>query len=160
VLEGWLQSIEESALAQAVREGPILYPSVQTVHLLGLAVLGGSIVAFDLRLLGFTRSISVRRLAAHVLPPAWIGFGAAAISGALLFAANATEMAAHPTFKIKLLSIALAGCTLAAYHLGPARRIQTWDGDTRPPAVARIIGATSLVLWTAVIACGRLIAYT
>ena len=58
-------AIEMSALGQAMRQWLWLYPAVETVHLVGVALLFGSIAVFDLRLLGLSRSIPLRRLAAH-----------------------------------------------------------------------------------------------
>ena len=65
---GALGALEASGLGQAMRQWLWLYPTVETVHLVGIGLLFGSIAVFDLRLLGFSRSISVKQLSRHVLP--------------------------------------------------------------------------------------------
>ncbi|MEU4547148.1 hypothetical protein [Nonomuraea dietziae] len=55
---------------------------------------------------------------------------------------------------------AAAGLNVALFHLGVYRRVEAWGDDRRPPPAARAAGAVSLVVWTGVVACGRLIAYT
>ena len=63
-----LAALEASGLGQAMRQWLWLYPSVETVHLVGIGLLFGSIAVFDVRLLGFSRSIAVKQLSRHVLP--------------------------------------------------------------------------------------------
>ena len=63
-----LLALEASGLGQAMRQWLWLYPSVETVHIVGIGLLFGSIAVLDLRLLGFSKSMSVKRLASHVLP--------------------------------------------------------------------------------------------
>jgi hypothetical protein len=153
-------AIEGSALGQAMRQWLWLYPAVEIVHLLGIALLVGSIVVLDLRLLGFSRSLPVRRLAAHVLP--WSAAGLALIvpSGLAMFVAHAGDLMGNPLFALKICLVMAAGVNAAVFHAGVFRGAAAWDADVMPPAMARAAGALSLLLWTGAIACGRLLAYT
>lgn len=156
--QDFLQAVESSALATTIRTDRYLYPAVQCVHLLGLAVLVGAATALDVRLLGAARQLSVRRLARYLLPLVWAGFTVAALSGLLLFATNATGYAGNPLMRSKLGLIAAAGVNAAAFHRWPYRRVSTWDTGQVPTA-ARCAAACSLLVWGAVVVCGRLIAY-
>lgn len=151
-------AIEASALGEAIRQSVWLFAAAKAVHLGGVALLFGSILLLDLRLLGFRRRVSVRRLVGRVLP--WTASGLALIvpSGLVMFAADAAEVLASPLFALKMGLILGAGANAAVFHAGVFRRSQGWDVAVAPPAAARAAGALSLALWTSVIACGRLLA--
>jgi hypothetical protein len=153
-------AIEMSALGQAMRQWLWLYPAVEIVHLVGIALLVGSIIVLDLRLLGLSRTLPVRKLASHVLP--WSAAGLALIlpSGLAMFVAHATDLMGNPVFVLKICLIMAAGINAAAFHAGVFRGAAAWDVDATPPLTARAAAALSLLLWISVIACGRLLAYT
>ena len=152
-------AIEASALGQAMRQSLYLYPVVETVHIIGLALLFGSIAVLDLRLLGLARDVPVTRLTRHVLPWTAASFVLIVPSGLAMFTAHAMEFIDNPLFAIKLGLIFAAGMNAAAFHAGAFRSVAGWDTGAAPPRAARVAGALSLVLWVAVIACGRLLAY-
>jgi hypothetical protein len=152
-------AIEMSALGQAMRQWLWLYPAVETVHIVGIALLFGSIAVLDLRLIGFSRSLPLRRLAGHVLPWTIGSFVLIVPSGLAMFVAHATELIQSPVFVLKLSLIFAAAINAALYHAAAGGERARWDVDAMPPALARISGAVSLLLWIAVIACGRLLAY-
>lgn len=152
-------AIEASALGQAMRQWLWLYPSVETVHIVGIAVLVGSIAILDLRLLGFSRSLPVRKLAAHVLPWSIASFALILPSGLAMFVAHAGDLIGNPVFAAKICLILLAGANAGVFHAGIFRSAERWDVGVAPPLAARLAAAASLLLWIAVIACGRLLAY-
>ena len=152
--------IEASAFAQAMRQWLWLYPSVEIVHIVGIAILVGSIAVLDVRLLGISRSLSVRRLAAHVLPWTLASFALIVPSGLAMFAAHASDLISNPAFALKLSLVGLAAANAAVFHTGVFRSAGNWDVDVLPPLAARAAGAASLLIWVSVIACGRLLAYT
>ena len=152
-------AIESSALGQAMRHWLWLYPSVETVHIVGIALLVGSIAILDLRLLGLSRSLPVRRLAAHILPWSIGSFALIVPSGLAMFTAHAGELISNPVFILKIGLILLAGANAGILHAGVFRNAAQWDVDVMPPLAARAAAAVSLLLWVSVIACGRLLAY-
>ena len=152
-------AIEASALGQAMRQWLWLYPSVETVHIVGIALLVGSIVVLDLRLLGLSRSLPVRRLSAHILPWTAASFVLIIPSGLAMFVAHAGELIANPVFAVKMCLILLAGANAGVFHAGVFRSTGKWDVDVMPPLAARAAAAVSLLIWISVIACGRLLAY-
>lgn len=153
-------AIEMSALGVAMRQSLWLYPIVEIVHLTGIALLVGSIAMLDLRLLGLTRSVPVRRLAAHILPWAAASFLLIVPSGLAMFVAHAGDLIASPVFALKISLILAAGTNAAVFHAAVFRGAAEWDVHRAPPAAARLCAALSLLLWVSVIACGRLLAYT
>lgn len=154
----WLVWLQESALGEAMRQSLLLYPVVEVIHLIGIALLVGSIVALDLRLLGLRRLLPATGMAQHLLPVSVFGFLLAAASGSMLFVTEAASLAFNPAFQLKLVLIALGGLNAAAFHVGPWRAVRRWE-HTAPPAAARVGGILSIVLWLAVLTCGRMIAY-
>jgi hypothetical protein len=140
-----------------------LYPSVETVHLVGIGLLFGSIAVLDLRLLGFSRSLPVKTLARHVLPWTLASFLLIIPSGLLMFTAHATEFIDSEVFILKMCLIMAAGLNAALFHTITFRTVEVWDAEEMrklpPPPSARVAGALSLLLWVSVIACGRLLAY-
>jgi hypothetical protein len=160
---GPLGALEASGLGQAMRQWLWLYPSVEIVHILGIGLLFGSIAVLDLRLLGFSRGISVKRLASHVLPWTAASFALIIPSGLAMFTAHATEFVQSEVFVLKMLLILGAGLNAALFHTVTFRTADVWDSEEMrklpPPPSARAAGAISLLLWIAVISCGRLLAY-
>ena len=156
---GPLAALEAMPLAVAMRHELWLYPAVEIVHIAGFVVLVGSITVLDLRLLGLGRTLSVRALTRHTVPWSAAAFVLIVPSGALMFAAHASDLAGNSAFRLKLVLIALAGVNAALFHVRPYRSVAAWDHDVAPPAAARAHAAVSLALWFTVIACGRLLAY-
>ena len=159
-----LGALEASALGQALRESSWLYPAVQIAHLWGVALLFGSIAVLDLRLLGLGRRIPVKALAAHVMPWSAASFILIIPSGLAMFAADATELIDSPVFVTKMLLILAAGVNAALFYTITFPSVEVWDSEEMrklaPPPSARLAGALSLLIWAAVIACGRLLAYS
>ena len=152
--------IEQLAVARAMREWLWLYPGVEIVHTVGFILLVGSVVMFDLRVLGLSKRISVRALSRHLLP--W-SVGALLLilpTGLLMFSAHAGDFLANRAFQLKMALLLAAGMNAAFFHVGPYQSVKSWDVDAPAPLAAKLSVALSLVLWLGVISCGRLLAYT
>ena len=158
-----LGALEASGLGQAMRQWEWLYPAVEIVHIVGIGLLFGSIAILDLRLLGFSKSISVRRLAGHVLPWTAAAFLLIVPSGLMMFIAHASDFIASPVFVAKMGLIMAAGLNAALFHTIVFPSVEVWDSEEMrklgPPPSARACAAASLAIWISVIACGRLLAY-
>lgn len=151
----WLES---SWLAESVRQSLWLYPFLEILHILSFAILFGAVVLFDLRLLGFSRRLSVTALARHLFPWVYLSFGGTILTGFWLFAVDATALVANAAFRLKLLLILLAGINAAVYQGSASQSLERLSIRASPVRL-KAIAVISLVLWTAVIICGRLIAY-
>jgi hypothetical protein len=155
-----LGAIEASAFARAMREWLWLYPIVEIVHIIGIAVLVGAVLLFDLRILGLNRRIPVDLLARHLLPVALLALVLIVPSGLAMFTAHASELIDQRMFLIKMLLLFAAGHNAVFFHLAPYRSVAIWNTDVPAPLSARLSALVSIAIWIGVIACGRLLAYT
>lgn len=144
-------------MGHLMRSSPALYPAVEILHILGFVVLVGSILALDLRLLGWGRAIPIAPMAKLLLPLSRIGFLLAISMGFLLFSADASHVVRNPAFQAKLLLIAAALVNVVIAHAGPWRRVALWHD--KAPAGAKVTALVSLLLWLGAVCAGRLIAY-
>jgi hypothetical protein len=134
-----------------IATSPWAYPALEVVHILGVALLLGNLVALELRVWGAAGELPVAALARLSLGLALTGFALAAGSGLLMFASQPLELLANRSFVLKLGLLALAGLNAALFH---AR-----GGLGRLDALARIQTLVSLGLWIGAIIAGRWIAY-
>ena len=154
-------SIEGSALGTFVRESLYGFQALVAIHILGLTLSVGTLLWWDLRLLGVgLRNVRVSELYRRLMPWTLTGFLVMFITGLLLFTGFATKAYGNIPFRIKITAQVLAAANALVYHSVTERRIARWDEAARPPLGARIAGLTSIVLWAVVIMCGRLISYT
>ena len=127
------------------------YPALEVAHIFGIALLVGNLVLLEIRVFGRGTTLDVRALATLSLAIAGIGFSLAAASGLLMFATQAAELLTNRVFTLKMILLMLAGCNAAWFH-GRAS-LDKLD------ALARWQMVLSTLIWLAVIACGRWIAY-
>jgi hypothetical protein len=152
---------EDSGIAEVIRENDTLFPFVESVHVIAISLVVGSILVLDLRLLGFASvGRPVSRLANAILPVTWGAFAIAATSGFLLFISNASKYLANGYFDAKLILICVAGLNMIVFHAIGARDMPQWESRGQPPLPARAAGALSILLWIAVVTCGRWIGFT
>lgn len=152
------QVLEQTAISTLVRESA--FPYVDGAHVLGLSLSVGTIMWFDLRLLGAAmRTRPVSEVFQDLKAWMFAGFGIMFLTGALLFSAHATKVYANGYFRVKMALLILAGVNTAVYHLMVDRRRSQWDSASVPPLAARAAGLLSLVLWFSVVAVGRIFAY-
>jgi hypothetical protein len=151
--------IAQSAIGVFVRESTWAYPLFETVHVIGLALVFGPILLFDLRVLGWNKDLAVSRLQAALLPWVWTGFALNAASGIALFVSDAAEFAANTAFRFKMVLLVLTGLNALYFQTRIARATVAWDRESVAPFTARISAATSIALWLAIITAGRMIAY-
>lgn len=154
-----LQAFQDMDLPAALRASRWVYPLVNAVHILGLAVLFGAILPLDLRLLGLWPSLPLGPLIRILVPVSLCGLCVAVISGTLLFSVSAVKYATTPLFQIKMLLIlaALANALLLRRAAGWAATEGRDNFGT--DARLRLAGGLSILLWLAVILCGRFLAY-
>lgn len=155
-LLGWLES---NALSVWVREGVWAYPLIETAHILGFVVLVGSAFMFDLRLLGFAPSLPVVAAERHLIKWSRLSVLLVVPTGFILFMTQAAETWANSAFRLKLLLIAVAALNALIFHLWTFKSAEEWGQQRGIPVAAKLSALVSLVAWTGVITCGRLIAY-
>lgn len=144
------------AIAHAINGSSWLYPAANVAHVLGIVLVVGPVLAFDFRLLGLTRAGDVRDLARVLLPWSVAGLVVAVPAGLVLFASDATSLLSNPASRLKLVLLLLAGANAVTLHAsGALRSVATGAVPLRP----KLHAALSLLLWIAIVACGRMIAY-
>lgn len=150
--------IEHTALSIWIRESLsiLAFPGILTLHTLGLALLAGTQVAIDLRLLGVAPMLPIAPLE-RFFGVSWYAFWVSFVTGGLLVVAYPTKAFSNPLFYLKLALIALATWTAVRIRKVLATVAAGCDAG---PAPARRLAAASLLLWTGAIVSGRLLAYT
>lgn len=160
-MDSFFQQLYDTGLATAIRESGTLFPTIESIHVLAITLVVGSIGVVDLRLLGVaSRRRAVTRLTGEILPITWTCFAIAAITGALLFSSNAVKYTHNTWFLAKMALLVVAGINMIIFHFITSRDIERWDESPNVPAGVRLAGALSLTLWIAIIVCGRWIGFT
>jgi hypothetical protein len=152
-VEAFAAAVEASALGGFARGSGWAYPAANLVHLLGLVLLVGGIGIVDLRLAGAFRTLPVAALSRALTPVGLLGLACLALSGPVLFAADAASLVRSEYFQVKLLLIAIALANAAAFR---------WFWSPGAPDVTPLLrgmAVGSILLWLTVAALGRLIAY-
>ena len=155
---GWLQATD---VATTISENEIIFPWIESVHVLAIVLVVGTISIVDLRLLGVASlDRPVRCLMSDVLPFTWGAFAVAATTGSLMFSSDAVHYSHNFFFRGKLVLLALAGLNMAVFHLVSIGDIERWDLSGQTPVAARTAAAVSLLIWISVVAFGRGVGFT
>lgn len=155
------EALKASSLSEWMRGSLRALPVIESIHVMAVAVVFGTIAIIDLRLLGMRdTNRPFTRVFRELLPYTWAGFGVAAVTGALMFLPNAPTYVVNTAFGLKLGSLALAGVNMAVFEFTLLRSVAEWDTANPVPARARVAGAVSLLIWTGVIVFGRWIGFT
>jgi hypothetical protein len=151
----WLQG---TPLALAIAED--WFPLVESLHVIAIAIVAGTIFIVDSRLIGVT---SLRLPFTHVsdqlLPWTWGAFAGSVVTGALMFIGNATGYYENTPFRVKMALLVLAGLNMLFFQVVTFRGVSTWDSN-RPPSSARLAGVISISLWCLIIGFGRWIGFS
>jgi hypothetical protein len=154
------ESLENSRIGIAIAEGRYAFPIIEGIHLIGLSVAVGLIMLIDLRLIGvFLEEIPVKKLHGQLQPYVLGGFAIVILAGCLLFTSEATTVIVSPPWPFKAFFFMLGGANALYFEFVIARRPQALPDHGPLPRSVRRAGTASLVLWTLVIICGRLIPY-
>ena len=146
----WLTT---SPWANAMNGPEWAFPVVQSLHFMGFALSIGTVAIVDLRLLGIgMRRQAASQLAADLAPWTVSGFAVMLITGFLMFSADAVRYHVNPSFQFKMTCLTIA----LLFHFTLHRKATEVDVS---PIWAKLAGALSLTLWTAVVAGGRMIAF-
>jgi hypothetical protein len=152
--------LEQTSVGAGVRESLWLFPVIESLHLLGMAVLVGTIFILDLRLLGWTmRRVRVSALAGWLFPWTWAGLTVQLVTGALLFSSEAVKLYANPAFRLKLLLLGAAALHALIFHRFVYRDVAAWNDSDVLPAGAKVAGLISILIWAGIVVAGRFIGF-
>ncbi|HEV7714957.1 MAG TPA: DUF6644 family protein [Steroidobacteraceae bacterium] len=161
MFENLFQWLYDTPLGGTIRANELLFPWVESVHVLAITLVLGSIAIVDLRLIGVaSRNRPVSKLIREVLPVTWVAFTIAVLTGGTLFISNAVEYAHNFPFRMKMLLMLLAGINMLVFHMVTYRGISQWDEAQRTPRSARFAGGFSIFVWLGIVAFGRWIGFT
>ena len=151
------QRLQQSAFTDWFLGSPSIwaYPTVLTLHTIGMAILVGASFVINLRVLQVSGLIPLHRLQ-PLYRLVWIGFTINLVSGVILFITEAADRVVDPVFGIKMTSIAVA---LALGLVVKRRAIDRLDGPQAATVQTRSLAAAALGMWTVAIVAGRLMAY-
>jgi hypothetical protein len=153
------QLLYDLPASTALRESDVVFPVVESIHVLAISLIAGTILTVDLRVGGLIfRDQPLTRITRALLPYTWYGFGLMVITGLPLFAAEAAKLYGNPAFRVKLLLLGLAGLNALLFHLTVYPRLHEQYQHGKAPLPARMFAATSGLLWSGIIVSGRLIA--
>jgi hypothetical protein len=147
--------VQFSSPLVAMRGSPWLFPVIATIHLMGLAVIGGAVLVVDLRLLGLGLRQPVAQLARDA--ERWLlrGLLVSLPTGALLFMCFATKYYYLMFFWVKMMSLLL----VLVFTFSVRRRVAMSDEMHLRPVWSKLVALVSLSLWTTVAIGGRWIGF-
>ncbi|MGZ3346831.1 MAG: DUF6644 family protein [Caulobacteraceae bacterium] len=160
-LQSVFEWLESWPVSEGIRQSSWMFPAFESVHVIAITLVVGSVMVVDLRVLGLaSRRQRVTELSLSVLPWTWGAFVIALVSGAFLFAAKAHTYFDNVNFRLKMFMMAAAFVNMLAFHYGPYRSVQAWDAGGRVPASAKLGCALSLTFWVLIVAMGRWIGFS
>ena len=156
-----LEWLEGLAWTTAIRESAWGYPIIETAHVASIVFFAGLVIVMDLRLVGlaFTHA-PLTQIQRRLFPWQMAGFVPSTATGLLLCCIDPLRYYGNVFFWVKLGMLVLAGINALAFHLTTSRKAVRWDEDPQVRGTVRLAGAVSLLLWSAIIVSGRLIAFT
>jgi hypothetical protein len=151
----WLSN---TPLSMAIQNAFWVIPTVQTVHIVAIAVVMGSMAMLDLRLVGiFGRTQTVGAMAHRFLPWVWTAVVVLLASGSILIIGEPGRELLNVVFWLKMSMLACVLVITATFqYLLRSNGSAFWE---RRRVVAALVGIVSLLLWMSIVAAGRWIAY-
>ena len=146
----WCQAIQASQIGTSIRESALVFPLIETAHVIGLALSVGIIIMLDLRLVGAgLLQASPRQVMTQLKPWYLTGFAGMFLSGALLFWSEAFSCYQSPSFRWKIAFLCLAGLNAAVFEVVYRPGMDAWGPSASSiPVGARLAGWCSLVCVT------------
>ena len=152
----YFEWIEATALGNAIRQSLWLFPVIEAVHLLGLSVLGGSVLIVDLRMLGAGLHNHAISQVARDARPWFVGaLVLMLLTGWALFSSEAIKCYYNFSFWVKITTLPVA----IVFALLIRDRIAARAGIDATPST-RLAGLLSIALWFTVAAAGRWIGFS
>jgi hypothetical protein len=161
VLQEFCQWLEDSSVGLAIRSSESLFPVLESLHVVAITLVMGTIALVDLRLLGWgSTQRPISKMLSDVLPLTRASFIVAVTTGGLLFTSAATRYIDNGAFQLKMLLLLLAAINITVFHFVTIRDIERWDtASTTAPQAVKLAGGVSLAVWVGIVATGRWIGF-
>ncbi len=158
-LQTWLYGVLTGvpAVARFMRTA-WAWPTLESVHFIGLTLLFGTIAVWDARLLGRLARVPVADVH-RLVPFAVLGFALNVGSGLMFLLTEPDQYVYNPAFHLKMLLVALAGVNVLVFYLFAFPRVNALAPGADTPRFAKVSAVVSLTCWTGVIVSGRLITF-
>jgi hypothetical protein len=158
-MEQWEVWIRGTTLSEFVlRHEAMLWPAMEMLHYLGLSLLFGTVVLFDLRVLGAFKAMPLAQLHQWI-PWGIAGFALNAATGIAFFSAHPEQYAYNAAFHWKIVLLCLAALNVLAFYGTAYRDLKHLPAHADVPKRAQILTAISLLSWSGVLVCGRLLTF-
>jgi hypothetical protein len=152
----WLEAKEISKVVTAY---PWIWPTCETLHFIGLAMLIGCIGVLDLRMLGFASDMSIRSVHKYV-PWGIAGFLINLVTGLTFFIGAPHQYVNNIAFLWKLIFLAIAGFNVMYFYLGGVlKEVEELGPGASPPMRAKVVSFISIVSWFMVMYWGRMLPF-
>jgi len=136
--------------------GTSWFPFLESIHVIAAAMVVGSILMVDLRLLGLAaKRYPITTLSKELVPWSTGAFVIATITGIGMFITRAASHVLNPAFQWKIFLLVLAGANMAYFHFKVYKQVADWDTLDTTPTQVKLIGSASLFLWAGVMLAGR-----
>lgn len=156
-MEDFISWMAGTGFASFMRDTRHAWSWAETIHFVGLFMLFGAIAVMDVRLIGFFRK-TISLHAVHALTPwALIGFLLNLVTGAAFLVRDAENYFPNYAFRLKMLCVLLAGLNFLVFWFVVRKQLEKVPDDGDAGGTAKLVGLSSIVLWTLVIWFGRLI---
>lgn len=152
-------ALEQSGFSASIRQSPWLYPAANVGHIIFLVFFAGALAVMDVRLLGGLAATDPASTLGRARRVAITALAGMALTGFVLFAAEAGHLARNPVFRLKLVLVGAGLVNVAIYELWARRAVEALPAGAAMPVAAKTAGFVSIATWIAVAACGRSIAY-
>src|ERR1700751_1213636 len=148
-------ALEQSGFAAAIRQSRWLYSVANVGHILSLIAVASAVAVMDLRLFCGFAAPAPGRVLARARLAAIAAFCGLAVTGFMLFSAEASHLVLNPVLRLKFLLIGAGLLNVLIYEIGARRAVEKLPPGTPLPRAARVSAGLSLFIWIAVAACGR-----
>jgi hypothetical protein len=147
---------ETTAIGHTIKDSVWLFPVIESVHLLGLAALGGSLLVLDLRMLGLgLRRQSIAALARDTRPWLLASIATMILTGTALFLSESVKCYYNQAFWVKITTLPVA----LLFTLTVRQRVAL-AATSGTPLRSKLVALVSLALWFTVAAAGRWIGFS
>ena len=158
-MEAFAQWLAGTSLSQGIARTLWLIPVLQSIHILGIAVVLSSVAMIELRIAGITRSQTMTQTAHRFLPWLWIGLLLLAATGMLLIIGEPKRSLPKPAFQLKMLMLGLAVLLALAFQASVLPNATLWTRNSNDRKLTSLLALFVFLLWCAIAVAGRWIAY-
>jgi hypothetical protein len=157
-LSKWLAA---TPLSHAIQTTGWVIPTLQTIHILSVAVLFSSAVLVDLRIWrALQRDVPLPAVARRFLPTIWPVLLILLITGSLLIIGEPRRSLLNATFYLKMALLAVAIVLTLVLQWSLRAAPEFWDKDRGRRIAGRAVATLSILVWCGILFAGRWIAYT